>query len=46
MAVAPEGGGQGVVEIPALGPLGLFFLTAGLGAAGMLRLRRRPLAPR
>ncbi len=39
MAVAPEGGGQGVIEIPALGPWGLFLLTAGLGAAGMLRLR-------
>ncbi len=41
MAVAPEGGGQGVVEIPAVGPWGLFFLTAGLCAAGMSRLRRR-----
>ncbi len=46
MAVAPEGGGQGVIEIPALGPWGLFFLTAGLGVAGMLRLRRRRPARR
>ena len=40
MAVAPEGDGQGVIEIPALGPWGLFFLTVGVGVAGMLRLRR------
>ena len=43
MAVAPEGGGQGAIEIPTLERWGLFFLTACLCAAGMLRLRR--LAP-
>ncbi len=46
MAVAPEGGGQAVIEIPALGPWGLFLLTAGLGVAGMLRFRRREVARR
>jgi hypothetical protein len=46
MAVAPEGVGQGVVAIPALGTWGLFLLTAGLGVAGMLRLRRRLPIPR
>lgn len=40
MAVAPEGSGPGVIEIPALGPAGLFILAAGVSLAGLLRLRR------
>ncbi len=44
MAVAPAGGGQSVIAIPALGPAGLLFLGAGLGLAGILHLRRlRPV---
>lgn len=45
MAVAPAGGGQGALEVPTLGVWGLFLLAAGVGAAGMLRLRHgRPIS--
>ena len=44
MAVALEADGQGVIAIPALGPAGFFLLAAGVGLAGILRLRHlRPV---
>lgn len=46
LTVVLEGGGGGVVEIPALGPLGLVLLAAALALAGLRSARpRRPPPP-